>query len=109
MKYAAAWFVGILATFVIVAAIGVGGWKLHWWMAKSTVQHQYDINTNTQQWQSSKIDQLRNLSHDYGVAVDPGQKLALSSQFCSIYQLITPPPPANGTADLAAIQPTICG
>lgn len=97
-----------LGAIAVVVLVAIGGWKLHWWMAKSTVEHQYDINTNTQQWNAAKIDQLRNLAHDYGVAQDPGQKSAIGSQFCSIYQVVKPAPPANATDDLYSAHATIC-
>lgn len=101
----ASWAVAVLA---ITAVLIVGGYGAYWWLAKNNAQKQYEVNTNTQQWQSSKIDQLRNLSHDWGVAQDPGQKQVIGSQFCSIYQLVNPLPPANGTADLFTVHSTIC-
>ena len=109
MKSTAGVVLAVVLSVITVALLAVGAWQLHWWMAKSTVQHRYDINTNTQQYQSSKIAQLRDLAHDLSAPGLPdSQRQYLSSEFCSVYQLITPPPPANTTADLLTAHTSFC-
>lgn len=103
MKAAFAWIGGILAVIVVVALIAIGGWKLHWWMAKATVQNQYVVNTQTQQYQAGLISQERDNVLAWNKAVDPGQKQAISDQFCAIFQSLSPAP-----ADLVSARSNIC-
>lgn len=99
MKAALATVAGVL----VVVALAVGGWQLHWYLAKSAVGHQYDINTGTQQYQAGLISQERNNVLAWNRAVDPGQKQAIADQFCAVYLNINPPP-----ADLLNANVTIC-
>jgi hypothetical protein len=99
---------GFVAAISIFAILCVGGYSLYWWVTKDSTDRRYDVNTHSQQWNAAKVDQLRNLAHDYSVAVDPGQKEAIGSQFCSLYQVLNPAPPANATDDLFSAHSTIC-
>lgn len=96
----------ILLTILTVAGIigvAVGGYQLYWHVAKSNVQHQYDVNTNGQQYQSGLIAHERDLVLGYDKAVDPAQKQALSDQFCQIFPTINPAP-----QDLVTASGRIC-
>lgn len=105
---AAGGFAGIIAVLGVFAVLCIGGYGVYWWVSKDSTDRQYGINTHSQQWNAAKVDQLRNLAHDYDVAQDPGQKAAIQSQFCSIYQVLKPAPPANATDDLFAAHTSIC-
>lgn len=94
----------VLGGILVVVGIAVGGWQLHWYLAKSAVGHQYDVNTGTQQYQAGLISQERNLSLDWNRAVDPSQKQAIADQFCAVYPNLTPAP-----ADLVTAHVSICG
>ena len=90
---------GVLA-LAVVCALAYGG---YWWLAKDTTNKRYDVNTNNQQYQSSLIQQNRDRVSDIDRALDPGQKAALTQQFCAINATITNPP-----ADLVSAGARLC-
>lgn len=92
-----------IAGLVVLVGLAVGGYSLYWHVAKQNVRNQYDVNTNTQQYQAGLISQERNLALDWGKAVDPGQKQAIADQFCGIYPNLNPTP-----SDLATANTRIC-
>lgn len=94
---------GYLGAALVVVALCIGGWQLHWYLAKSAVGHQYDVNTGTQQYQAGLIAHARDLALDFGRATDPAQKQAIADQFCQTYPNIQPAP-----ADLVAADGRIC-
>lgn len=97
---AGAWIVAAIAGLAIVCVLAYGG---YWWLAKDTTEKRYDVNTGTQQYQNSLIQQNRDRVADIDRTLDPGQKAALTQQFCAIQLTITPPP-----ADLVAASARLC-
>jgi hypothetical protein len=85
-------FLWILLALAVIAGLSVGGWYLHWHLAKSSVDRTYQINTHSQQYQQSLIQQERDYAHDYDAVTNDGQKEQLKSTFCSTYADLTQPP-----------------
>lgn len=99
MRYVLGWF----GAGVAVVVIGWALWHGLWAANRSAVQHTYEINRDSQQFQAGLISQERNLSLDWNRAIDPGQKRAIADQFCQIYPNLQP-----ATADLASVHDSIC-
>lgn len=96
-------FAALVLGLVVVVALAVGGYSLYWHVAKQNVRNQYDVNTNTQQYQAGLISEERNLSLEWTRAEDPGQKQAIADQFCQVYPNLTPAP-----ADLVTAHAGMC-
>lgn len=92
----------VLASIAVVALL-VGCWFGYWALTKQAVSNQYDVNTNTQQYQAGLISQERDRVTAYDAATDESQKANIRSQFCTVYADLTKPP-----ADLAAAHTRIC-
>jgi Tfp pilus assembly protein PilX len=88
---------------VTVAALLTGAWFGYWALAKRSVANQYDINTNTQQYQAGLISQERDRVTAYDTATDDAQKNNIKTTFCAVYAELTKPP-----ADLASAHDRIC-
>lgn len=93
----------IIGVVLLLAAITVGCWFGYWAVYKQSVKNQYDVNTHTQQYQSSLVQQERDFAQGYNAATDPAQKAQIRSTFCSMYTNLDNPP-----ADLASAQVQIC-
>lgn len=52
------WVIPAIIAVVVVAAIFVGGWKLHWWLANSTVNHQTHIIQGSDSNQRALVSDL---------------------------------------------------
>lgn len=93
----------VVLAAIVVAGIIVGCWFGYWAISKKSVQNRYDINTHTQQYQSSLVAQERDEVAGYDAAVDPAQKAQIKSTFCTMYTNLDPAP-----ADLASAHFRIC-
>jgi hypothetical protein len=89
---------GLVIILCVVAYLG------YWWLARDTTERQYDVNTQTQQYQAGVAAQLRDDARGWQVATDPAQKSLLASQFCTQYLIIIDPKPA----DLVQSNQVIC-
>lgn len=85
-------FAATLLAGLVISALAIGGWKLHWWTAEHAVNNQYKVNTGSQQYQAGLVSQERDLVQGYRVATDPGQKAQISAQFCQVYLDLDPAP-----------------
>jgi uncharacterized protein HemX len=86
---------GVLATIVailVVVAISIGVYQLHWFVEKKNVQNQYEVNTGTQQYQSSLIERERDLASGYQASDNAGQKTFIAGQFCALIKDTHPLP-----------------
>lgn len=99
MKTVALTLVGV----IVVVALAVGGWFLYWGIARANQDQQYQVNTNSQQYQQSLIQQEQDRVQGYDAASDTAQKQQIASTFCAVYQDITHPTP-----DLMQAQARIC-
>lgn len=88
---------------LLVVLLCIGGYAGYWWLAKNSTARRYEINTGTQQYQSSLISQERDRATAYDRALDPGQKIAIADQFCAVYPEMT-----NPTPDLVTRRAVIC-
>lgn len=52
------WVIPAIVGVAVLAAIFVGGWKLHWWLANSTVNHQTQIIQNSDSNQRALVSDL---------------------------------------------------
>lgn len=95
-----AFFLGLLAT-VVAVILCFGCYQGYWYLAKHNVQHQYDVNTGTQQYQAGLIQQERDLANGYQAAQDSAQKAFISRQFCTMLKDVQPVP--NDLADDAIL------
>lgn len=95
MSTAKSWVVAMAAVVVagaVVAAIMIGGWKLHWWAAKAAQNNQYQVNTSSQQYQSGLVSQERDRVQGWLNATDATQKSLIGSMFCATYLDLTQVP-----------------
>ena len=81
---------------VILAVIGgiallVALWFVGWQVAKANTDQQYQVNTHSQQYQASLVQQEQDRVQGYDTATDPAQKQQISATFCSVYQELTHP------------------
>lgn len=91
----------LIALGLAIVAVGIylGGF----WLQKDATNRNYEVTTNTQQYQSGLVSQERDRVTAYTQATDAGQKALIKGQFCSVYDTLTQPP-----ADLAAAHSQIC-
>jgi hypothetical protein len=99
MKFAA---LAVLGT-VVVSAIAVGCWFGYWALAEQSQTNQYKVNTDSQQYQASVIDQERDRIQGYDASTDPAQKAQIASTFCASFPSLTLAP-----ADLVMASARIC-
>jgi hypothetical protein len=83
------WIWGAIVTVVVIVVLAVVSWQGGWWLSKSSVQHQYEINTQTQQYQNGLVARMDDNIQGYDVAVDPGQKKDLLNTVCTTYTKLT--------------------
>lgn len=94
----------VVLAAVAVCAILVAAWFGYWALNKQAVKNQYDINTNTQQYQAGLISQERDRVTAYDATTDESQKTNIRSTFCTVYADLTQPP-----TDLVDAHSRICG
>jgi hypothetical protein len=75
------WVIPAIAVVVLLAAIFVGGWKLHWWLAQSTVNHQTRIIQGSDSNQRALVADITEKIGDVTTATEQmdgtsGQQLA---------------------------------
>lgn len=99
MKNVALTVVGIIATVAVIVGLWFGGWAL----AGINQTKQYQVNTNSQQYQGGLVSQERDRVAGYDAAVDLGQKANIKQTFCTIFTDLKPPPD-----DLILAQSRIC-
>lgn len=94
-----------IAILVVLAVIvlAVGGWFGYWALAKANTNQQYQVNTNSQQYQQSLVDQERNRVQGYDQTTDPAQKQQIATTFCQVYPDLNPAP-----TDLVQASARIC-
>ncbi len=95
--------VNVVLAAVAAAAVLVAMWFGYWALTKQSVANQYDVNTNTQQYQAGLIGQERDRVTAYDAATDDAQKNNIKTTFCTVYADLTKPP-----ADLQSAHTRIC-
>lgn len=93
----------IVAVFLAVVAIAVGGWFGYWALAKAGQSERYNVNTHSQQYQAGLVSQERDRVLAYDTATDEAQKAQIRATFCAAYTQLDPPTP-----DLADAHIRIC-
>lgn len=88
---------------LIVVVLLVGGWALYWKLNRSAIDHRYENNLHSQQYQAGLIAGARDQVTAWTVATDPAQKVLIGQQFCVMAANISPAP-----ADIAVAITTIC-
>jgi uncharacterized membrane protein YcjF (UPF0283 family) len=95
----AVWILGVIVAIAII----VGGWFGFWALAKANRDQQYQVNTNSQEYQQGLVQQEQDRVQGYDAASDATQKAQIKATFCSTYQDLTHP-----TNDLVQAQARIC-
>jgi hypothetical protein len=80
---------GVVAAIVVIS---VGGWQLHWWMARHGVNNRYQVNTSSQEYQSSLVTQERDRALAFDKSQDTEQRAVIRAQFCQVLADIHPIP-----------------
>lgn len=92
-KTALVWVAGL----IVVAGAIAGIWRLGWYVDQRNIQHRYENNVNSQQYQAGIIQRTRDYANDYRISNDPGQKRLIAARFCAETQQLNPVPPDLAT------------
>jgi hypothetical protein len=82
---------------VAAVAVSVGGWYGYWALAGHSQTRQYQVNTNSQQYQCGLVSQERDRVQGFDTATNDAQKNQIAMTFCSVYADLTIVP--NDLAD----------
>lgn len=93
-----------VATLIVGLAVVAGIWRLGWYVDQRNIQHRYENNVNSQQYQAGIIQRTRDYANDYRIATDPGQKRLIAMRFCAETQQLNPVP-----QDIANDIAVMCG
>jgi hypothetical protein len=99
MKNVALTIVATVAGLALLVGLWFGGWAL----AGLNQTKQYEVNTNSQQFQGGLVSQERDRVAGYDAAVDPAQKDNIKQTFCTVFADLKPAP-----EDLVLAQSRIC-
>ena len=77
-----------IASLALVVGLWFGGWAL----AGLNQTKQYQVNTNSQQYQGGLVSQERDRIAGWDAAVDGPQKAQIKTTFCQVYQDLKPAP-----------------
>lgn len=97
----------LLVAVVVAAALSIGAWNLYWFVTAANVDQRYEVNTQSQQYQSGLIAQLRDKVTAYDVAQDASQKQAIANSFCAVYMGLSDTSLASA-GDLTVAYSRIC-
>ena len=87
--------VGVIAGGALIVGLWFGGWAL----AGANQTKQYQVNTNSQQFQGGLVSQERDRIAAYDAAVDGAQKQQIKTTFCQVFQDLKPAPDDLVTAN----------
>lgn len=90
---------------IVLVGIGavVGLWFGGWALAKANTDQQYQVNTNSQGYQQSLVDQERDRVQGYDAAAAGPQQKQIAATFCATYADLTHAP-----IDLVQASARIC-
>lgn len=93
----------VLGSLLAVAVLAAGGWFGYWFLAGQSQTNQYIVNTQSQQYQASLIDQERNRAQGFDAAAPGPQQTQIASTFCAVLPSVTIVP-----ADLTQASARMC-